>query len=456
MRASEVAAGPGPVAWSRRLTALVAVLLLGAPLGGAAPALAGSAEQHQQRAQEAEQEAERAERELEEVRREIEEAVEDLEEIEEEQQVAIEDIDRLDAEIAELDERLAALQDDLAEAEGDLEAAEERLATTEAELERSEEELAETRDELAEEQDRFASRTRASFMQAGELGVLDELLNAADGADLARSLHYATVVLDDDQERVERLETLQRRVEEQTERLGELEREHAEQRVAAEVERDRVADLVAEEEELRAEVEAERERREQALAELEEDEDQYEALVASLESDSESIESELAELAEEQEEAERAAAEAGSSEGTDGGGSGQGSVSDDGAQLQRPSSGRVTSPFGYRTHPIHGGQRMHEGVDYAAGYGSEVVAAESGRVISAGNRGGYGQTVLIDHGSGMTTLYAHLSRFAVSSGEQVQRGQVVGYEGATGAVTGPHLHFEVRINGEPRDPKHYR
>jgi murein DD-endopeptidase MepM/ murein hydrolase activator NlpD len=76
-------------------------------------------------------------------------------------------------------------------------------------------------------------------------------------------------------------------------------------------------------------------------------------------------------------------------------------------------------------------------------------------VVSAGWRGGYGRTVVISHGGGLSTLYAHQSRLAVSSGQQVTRGQVVGYEGASGAVTGPHLHFEVRVNGRPRNPVSY-
>lgn len=115
----------------------------------------------------------------------------------------------------------------------------------------------------------------------------------------------------------------------------------------------------------------------------------------------------------------------------------------------------MTSGYGYRTHPIHGTRRMHEGIDLATGYGKPVFAADDGVVVSAGNRGGYGQTIILNHGGGLSTLYAHQSRFAVRSGQRVTRGQVIGYEGATGAVNGVHLHFEVRVNGQPRNPMDY-
>ncbi|MCL2526236.1 MAG: peptidoglycan DD-metalloendopeptidase family protein [Coriobacteriia bacterium] len=120
-----------------------------------------------------------------------------------------------------------------------------------------------------------------------------------------------------------------------------------------------------------------------------------------------------------------------------------------------PGFTRVTSGFGMRTHPIFGGQRMHTGVDIAgAGInGAAVVAAGNGRVISVGWRGGYGNTIIIDHGDGVTTLYAHLQgNMQVSVGQTVTAGQRIASVGSTGNSTGPHLHWEVRVNGQPRNP----
>ncbi len=123
--------------------------------------------------------------------------------------------------------------------------------------------------------------------------------------------------------------------------------------------------------------------------------------------------------------------------------------------LVRPVPGAITSPFGMRLHPILGYYRMHAGVDFRAGYGQEIKAGAAGRVILAGVRGGYGNTIIIDHGGGMTTLYAHQSSLNVSYNDQVSAGEIIGYVGSTGLSTGPHLHFEVRINGTPVDPQDY-
>jgi murein DD-endopeptidase MepM/ murein hydrolase activator NlpD len=114
-----------------------------------------------------------------------------------------------------------------------------------------------------------------------------------------------------------------------------------------------------------------------------------------------------------------------------------------------PVSGPVVSPFGMRWG------RMHEGIDISAGSGSPVAAAAAGTVISAGYLGGYGNLVVIDHGGGLATAYAHLSGYAVGGGQSVSQGQVVGYVGCTGHCYGPHLHFEVRVNGAAVDPLGY-
>lgn len=111
----------------------------------------------------------------------------------------------------------------------------------------------------------------------------------------------------------------------------------------------------------------------------------------------------------------------------------------------------ITSPFGMRVHPITGVRKLHDGVDFAASMATPVKAAHSGRVISASPAGGYGNYVVIDHG-GIVTGYAHLSAIVVTVGQQVSVGQVIGLLGSTGFSTGPHLHFNVKVNGEYVDP----
>lgn len=115
----------------------------------------------------------------------------------------------------------------------------------------------------------------------------------------------------------------------------------------------------------------------------------------------------------------------------------------------------ISSGFGSRWHPVYGQVRFHAGVDMAAPSGTPVYVTSSGVVIAAGSCGGYGQCVAVDHGGGVVSLYGHLSRVDVYPGRQVGSGQEIGLVGSTGVSTGPHLHYEIRINGSPVNPRPY-
>jgi murein DD-endopeptidase MepM/ murein hydrolase activator NlpD len=120
-----------------------------------------------------------------------------------------------------------------------------------------------------------------------------------------------------------------------------------------------------------------------------------------------------------------------------------------------PVAGRITSSFGERQDPFNGEGAFHAGIDIASPYGEPVRATANGVVLKAGFGTGYGREVMIDHGNGIQTLYGHLSGFAVTGGERVSRGQVIGYVGTSGRSTGPHLHYEVRIRDTPVNPHKY-
>ena len=120
-----------------------------------------------------------------------------------------------------------------------------------------------------------------------------------------------------------------------------------------------------------------------------------------------------------------------------------------------PVDAEITSTFGYRMHPILGYQKFHSGIDFGADSGTTIRAGAAGVVIYADWYGGYGNTVIIDHGGGITTLYAHSEGFYITNGQTVQKGQPIAAVGSTGFSTGPHLHFEVRKDGEPIDPAPY-
>ena len=121
----------------------------------------------------------------------------------------------------------------------------------------------------------------------------------------------------------------------------------------------------------------------------------------------------------------------------------------------KPVDGVVTSEFGNRIHPITGELRLHKGIDIGGNAGQSVLASASGIVIIAGVVSGYGNFVEIKHGNGLTSAYAHLASFNVNEGDDVSQGEKIGVVGATGGVTGPHLHFEIFKNGAPQNPRDF-
>ncbi|MTI85628.1 MAG: M23 family metallopeptidase [Firmicutes bacterium] len=120
-----------------------------------------------------------------------------------------------------------------------------------------------------------------------------------------------------------------------------------------------------------------------------------------------------------------------------------------------PGSYTITSGFGSRVDPVEGRNAFHHGLDISAAMGAPVLAARDGEVIFAGKKGNYGNVIFVDHGRGIQTRYAHLSRIAVEPGQQVNAGGVIGYAGNTGKSTGPHLHLEIRVNGRVRNPVNF-
>ena len=120
-----------------------------------------------------------------------------------------------------------------------------------------------------------------------------------------------------------------------------------------------------------------------------------------------------------------------------------------------PGVKRITSEYGYRIHPVYKTKKFHTGIDIGAGYGLNIVSSADGIVTLATTNGGYGKCIIINHGSGITTLYGHCSTLLVSQGEKVTRGQVIAKVGSTGVSTGPHLHYEVRVNGSTVNPLQY-
>ena len=350
-----------------------------------------------------------------------------------------------EAQAADVDERVRLLDQERARAEAKVDTLDIELAAVDADIDKAKRKLTAAQQELAllaEELDGLEGRldhrtdlltTRAvEAYKAGPAAYLDSLLSSVDFTDLVDRVAYQESAMDADAELLDQIGILKDETEAREDLAEEKKLEIAEAKLA--LERDRDA------------LEVKRHERAQILAAKEAVLSEKRSLLAELRRDA----SELAKL-----EAQLASDEASLVAAIQSAGSSAGPLPTGGGQLLMPAAGPVTSPYGYRTHPIFGDQRLHTGVDIGAGYGAPVVAADDGTVVYVGVMSGYGNVIAIDHGGGLATTYNHLSAFYIGSGQSVSRGSRIGAVGCTGYCTGPHLHFEVRVNGSPVDPMPY-
>ena len=333
----------------------------------------------------------------------------------------------IDDERAKVERKVAALDGEIAALNADIAVVQDRLVRTQEELAVISDELNEILGDLVERTDLFTERAVAIY-KAGPAAYLESILSSSDMAELLDRYEYYESALEADNELIESITVLRQETDQKR----------------AQVERRRGL-IVKDKKRLekdKAEVAAIRNRKADSLASLNKLLDAKETLVAQIDSTRKSYEAAQARIEADSEQIEDLLAGTGPGPGGSG-------------QLAWPVAGSVSSPFGWRTHPIFGDLRLHAGIDISAVYGATVYSADRGTVSFAGVMGGYGNVVVVDHGGGLATTYNHLSAFSVSSGQSVGRSQPVGAVGCTGYCTGPHLHFEVRVNGIPVDPMPY-
>jgi murein DD-endopeptidase MepM/ murein hydrolase activator NlpD len=352
-----------------------------------------------------------------------------LSETNQERQGVLSDLAASDARRDQLTGRIGDLGTQLASARRRLGVLRTKLDRTRLELFRWTRRLEDTRRDLRVQENRLDNRAATAY-KLGPGGYLDLILGSQDFRSLIDRAEFLEKVLGADTNLLLGIRTSKGMLAEHETRVREYERSVSGQWDEVKAETDRIQELRAQQLALRAEVDEEIAIREGLLGDIEQQRKKYIAAVRELEAQSAAIEGRLR------------------SGGSRGSGRGHG-------QLFWPADGPITSGFGWRVHPIFGYRRFHAGVDIDAGCGSPIWAADSGRVISAGWMGGYGLATVIDHGNGLATLYAHQSSIGVSGGQSVRRGGHIGSVGTTGWSTGCHLHFEVRVNGEPVDPVPY-
>jgi murein DD-endopeptidase MepM/ murein hydrolase activator NlpD len=336
-------------------------------------------------------------------------------------------IQGLEAEVGDVSTKLVALQKDLALHQRKLDALTELY---EIQTER----LAFLRDQYGVAVKRLSTRLVAVY-ESGEPTTLDVLIDAQSFSDILDQLDYLSSIAAQDRAIVKHVTGARDHMRVLRERTGKTKARVAAVtrvvKIRTEQTRAVKIQLVARQQGLSAA----RSARRASLADVREDARHYASEAAALQAQSANVAAQI-----------RSAQATVSSSPTYSQASTDSSPSASG--FIWPVGGPVVSPFGWRWG------RMHEGVDIAAGYGSPIAAAASGSVIYAGWMGGYGNLIIIDHGGGIATAYAHQSSFAVGGGP-VSQGQTIGYVGCTGHCFGPHLHFEVRVNGSAVDPLGY-
>lgn len=342
--------------------------------------------------------------------------------------------------IEDVSAKLKQIQADLDAANARLQSIQMKQAEINAQIAQTQNEIVKMEAYLKTRQDVLNRRVRAIYMH-GQLNYLEVILGANSFSDFANRVELLKRVIRSDYNLILEIQKQKAAIEAKKAQLEEDKRQLDALAAEAEKTRQEIAKKKAEQQKVLDAAKSNK----AAAAQMEQDLNAQLASVRNL------IQQRLAAA-----EAARQAAQqqAASDDEGGGGGSDDNYVQGTGA-MGWPCSGPITSPFGYRTHPIFGTTIFHAGIDIGVDYGTPIHAADSGVVVYSGWISGYGNAVIIDHGGGISTLYGHNQSLAVSEGQSVSKGSVIAYAGSTGNSTGPHCHFEVDVNGSPVNPMGY-
>lgn len=310
-------------------------------------------------------------------------------------------------------EKLQAIEEEISKSEEEIESLKGKITTTEREIKNTLETLEAAEEKINEKQDIMYDRLNVMYKN-GTIGYAEVILNSKSITDLLTNLDMVKKIVNHDVDLLKEMKEQRDLIEEQ--------------KVSLENQKRQLVNLKASVEQKQKMLVVSRGEQERYRAELAKDKVAIEKALDQVQKQADALTNEIRKL--------------------------QSSGAYVGGELQWPfsSSSRISSPFGNRIHPILKVKKFHSGIDIPAPSGVAVVAAGSGKVVSSGTLGSYGRTVIIDHGGGIMTLYAHNSKLLVSVGDTVTKGQKIALIGSTGASTGPHLHFEVRKNGQYMGP----
>lgn len=349
---------------------------------------------------------------------ELDDAIREQQRIKNQQDAAKDRLNQLTYTADRLKTQLEQLNGQITVAQTSLVQKQKALAEAEADVTKAQKELEQKQKDLENRRQSLQKRLRGIYVE-GQVSYLEILFQAKDLGDFITRLEYFNKLVANDQQLMAGIKSQKEQVEQKARELQER--------------RDQAARIQAQAVAAKNELDGKQQQQKTALNQNKKYQDEIFVQMEKLEADANSLTDKIRQL-----QASR-----------------KGGVIGTVNTWPVPGYYEVSSPFGWRIHPITRKRSLHTGTDIPAPSGTKLAAAGDGVVIYSGWYGAYGNTVIIDHGGGYSTLYGHQSRVAASEGDQVKAGEVIGYVGSTGWSTGPHLHFEVRVGGNPTDPLQY-
>lgn len=403
-----------------------------------------------------------AKKDLETISGEIDESKQELNQVKDEKNIVRDQLNQIEEELQKKKQELSTVENQLNRTQmeldtvkGELQEAEEELAKTQKELESLKEQLQQAIDQAKEQEELNAARLRAMYMNSSasylelilESKSFNDLLNRVDL--IMQMVAYDLQVFDSMQLYRDEVEQKTLDCEEQEKKIQEYKLSIEEKKAALEEKEQQIQANREQISRQQQEIQSTQNEKQALMNQLSEEEARILKELDQMERDSKALEQKIQELTRAAEEAKKAA-------NRGDGGSGNRNVNS-GMIWPVPGYKYISSSYGWRIHPVYGYRRFHSGIDIAGSgiHNKPAVAVADGTVILAQYYGGYGNCVIIDHGGGITTLYAHGDSIPVSVGQSVKQGDAVLLIGTTGTSTGYHLHFEVRVNGAHTNPLNY-
>ena len=328
--------------------------------------------------------------------------------------------------IDQVNVKLRAIQVDLDAANARLKDIQNQQAQINAQIKQTQEEIRKAQEHLLQHQKVLNQRVRSIYMH-GQLNYLEVITGAKSFSDFANRLELLKRVIRSDYNLILEIQNQKAQIEAKEEQL--------------EKDKARLDALAQEAQKAQSQIAAKKAEQQKVLDDAKDNKAAAAQMEQDLIAESKRVHNLIQERLRQQEAARQAASQPSYTQGS--------------GVLSWPCNGPITSPYGYRVHPIFGTTIYHSGIDIGVDYGTPIHAADSGTVIYVGWISGYGNAVIIDHGNGMQTLYGHNQSLNVSEGQSVSKGQVIAFAGSTGNSTGPHCHFEVQVNGSAVDPMGY-